>query len=69
MKFAFCLDKCTTVFEEDLSQLLQNLKHFVFLDIFGEINEQKLENYRLMVARRFPHAYFSIDVGRFRFWI
>ena len=69
MKFAFHLDEYTTVFEEDLSQLVQNLKHFVYLDIYGQINEQKLESYRLMVERRFPHAYFSIEITRFRFWI
>ena len=69
MKFAFRLDEYTTVFEEDLSQLVQNLKNFVYLDIFGKINEEKLANYRIMVARRFPDAYFSIERSRFRFWI
>lgn len=69
MKFPFRLDEYTTVFEEDLSQLVQNLKDFVYLDICGQINEQKLESYRLMVERHFPHAYFWIEKTRFRLWI
>ncbi|CAF4256923.1 unnamed protein product, partial [Rotaria sordida] len=42
------------IFEQDLSQLVEQLKQFVFLDIYGEIFQEKVEPYRLMIQSRFP---------------
>jgi hypothetical protein len=72
----FCTRKCTnniilfsaqyaTIFEQDLSQLIKNLKEFTFLEIFGEIPYEKVESYRLMAQALFPYS--QVDVGRSRF--
>ncbi|CAF3299899.1 unnamed protein product [Rotaria socialis] len=56
-------------FEQDLCELVEQLKQLVYLDIHGEINDEKLESYRLMVQKRFSDAHFSIEKSRFRLWI
>jgi hypothetical protein len=47
------------------------LKQFVYLDIHGQINPEKVEVSRLMVQKRFsnPNIYFSIEIARFHRWI
>ncbi|CAF4348904.1 unnamed protein product, partial [Rotaria magnacalcarata] len=46
----------TNVFEQDLSQLIERLKEFVFLDIHGKIDPEKLESYRTMAETCFPQS-------------
>ncbi|CAF4057748.1 unnamed protein product, partial [Rotaria sp. Silwood2] len=58
-----------TIFEQDLSQLVKNLKEFTFLDIFGEIHYEKVEPYRLMAESLFPHSRVDVEISRFRLWI
>jgi len=57
--------------EEDLCQLTEHLKQFVYLDIHEQINPEKVEVSRLMVQKRFPNpnSYFSIEIARFHRWI
>ncbi|CAF4593623.1 unnamed protein product, partial [Rotaria sp. Silwood2] len=57
------------VFEQDLCQLIERLKQFVFLDIHGEIIPEKLKPYRSMVQKCFPHSRINIELTRFRLWI
>ncbi|CAF1452137.1 unnamed protein product [Rotaria sordida] len=57
------------VFEQDLCQLVEKLKEFVFLDIHGEIDYKKVEAYRSMVQVRFPHSRIDIETSRFRLWL
>lgn len=57
------------VFEQDLNQLVERLKHFVFLDIHGKIDPGKLNPYRSMVQKCFPHSKIEIELTRFRFWL
>ncbi|CAF5080995.1 unnamed protein product, partial [Rotaria sp. Silwood1] len=57
------------VFEQDLCQLFQRLKQFVFLDIHGKIDLGKLAPYRSMVQKCFPHSRLDIELSRFRLWI
>lgn len=66
---SICLDRHGTIFEQDLVQLVEQLKQFVFLDIYAEIDDEKVECYHHMIQERFPNSYFSIDESRFRFWI
>ncbi|CAF3637520.1 unnamed protein product [Rotaria socialis] len=58
-----------TIFEEDLSQLVKNLKEFTFLDIFGKIYYKKVEPYRLMAQALFPHSRVDVEISRFRLWL
>ncbi|CAF2662863.1 unnamed protein product [Rotaria sp. Silwood2] len=77
----FCLSSCNygsndlvrivehvSIFENDLSQLIQQLKRFAFLDISGRIGRQKIEPYRSMVQKRFPNSQFDITIIRFPLW-
>ncbi|CAF1517480.1 unnamed protein product, partial [Rotaria sp. Silwood1] len=56
------------IFEYDLSQLIQQLKQFTFLDIYGQIDRQKIEPYRSMIQRRFPNSRVDIQIRRFCLW-
>ncbi|CAF4604129.1 unnamed protein product [Rotaria sp. Silwood2] len=58
-----------TIFEQDLSQLVKNLKEFTFLDIFGNIHYEKVEPYRLMAQALFPHSRVDVEISRFRLWL
>ncbi|CAF3182010.1 unnamed protein product [Rotaria sp. Silwood2] len=57
------------VFQQDLSELVEQLKELVLLDIYGEINREKIEPYRSMVQMRFPNSRVHIEIIRFRFWV
>ncbi|CAF4621403.1 unnamed protein product, partial [Rotaria sp. Silwood2] len=57
------------VFEQDLCQLIEKLKEFTFLDIYGEIHYEKVEAYRLMIQNCFPHSQNDVEVSRFRLWL
>ncbi|CAF3559599.1 unnamed protein product, partial [Rotaria sp. Silwood2] len=57
------------VFEQDLCQLIGQLKQFVFLDIRGETDPGKVKPYRSMVQRCFPHSKIDVELKRFRLWI
>ncbi|CAF4538884.1 unnamed protein product [Rotaria sp. Silwood2] len=57
------------VFEQDLCQLVEKLKEFTFLDIYGEIHYEKVEVYRSMVQVRFPHSRIDVEISRFRLWL
>lgn len=56
----------TNSFEEDLCQLVKQLVRFNFLDIHGHSCTSKIEFYRAMVKRQFPHSIFFVDQFRFR---
>ncbi|CAM4796645.1 unnamed protein product [Rotaria magnacalcarata] len=58
-----------SVFEQDLSQLVDQLKEFIFLDIRGVISCEKVESYRLMVQTRFPNSRIDVHRSRFRLWL
>ncbi|CAF4608452.1 unnamed protein product, partial [Rotaria sp. Silwood2] len=57
------------VFGQDLCQLIDKLKDFTLLDIYGEIHYNKVEPYRLMVQARFPHSRVDVEISRFRLWL
>ncbi|CAF3302310.1 unnamed protein product, partial [Rotaria sp. Silwood2] len=57
------------VFEQDLSQLFEQLKQLVYLDIHGDTSSEKIEPYRLMVQTRFPNSQIDIQISRFRLWM
>ena len=57
------------IFEQDLCQLIEKLKELTFLDIYGEINYEKVEPYRLMVQTRFPNSRIDVEISRFRLWL
>ncbi|CAF3350678.1 unnamed protein product [Rotaria sp. Silwood2] len=57
-----------SIFEYDLSQLIQQLKQFSFLDIYGQTDRQKIELYRSMVHKRFPNSRLNIQTTRFCLW-
>ncbi|CAF2694153.1 unnamed protein product [Rotaria sp. Silwood2] len=57
------------VFQDDLSQLIKQLKHFVFLDIYGLISFKRVKSYRLMVQTRFPNSRSDVQISRFRLWV
>ncbi|CAF3698203.1 unnamed protein product [Rotaria sp. Silwood1] len=69
LKTVESINKHVTLFENDLSQLVEQLKQFVYLNIYGHIIDEKVEPYRLMIQKRFPNTYFSIEKSRFRLWI
>ncbi|CAF0880525.1 unnamed protein product [Rotaria sordida] len=60
--------KHVTVFEENLCQLVEQLKQFVYLDIYGQTDQEKIEPYRSMVHKSFPNSRLIIDISRFRLW-
>ncbi|CAF1022929.1 unnamed protein product [Adineta steineri] len=48
---------------------IEQLKEFVYLDIYGRISNDKVEPYRLMVQKRFPNSRIYIQISRFSLWI
>jgi hypothetical protein len=64
-----CLEQHTAAFERDLCQLTEQLKQFVFLDIYGKIQDEKAQYYRTMVQRRFPNSRNDVTVTRIRLWL
>ncbi|CAF3830212.1 unnamed protein product [Rotaria sp. Silwood1] len=71
---AFCLPSChraqhVAVFQQDICQLVEKLKEFTFLDIYGEILYEKVESYRSMVQARFPNSRIDVGIARFRLWL
>ncbi|CAM4840050.1 unnamed protein product [Rotaria magnacalcarata] len=57
------------IFEQDLRQLITELKEFTFLDIYGDIHYEKVETYREMVQARFPHSRVDVEISRFCLWL
>jgi len=57
------------LFEENLCQLVGNLREFLFLDIYGQTHSEKIQPYRSMVERRFPNSRFHMETSKFRLWI
>ncbi len=56
------------VFEQDICQLVEELKDFVFLDIYGRIDYGKVTPYQSMIQRRFPNSRCDIETSRLRLW-
>ncbi|CAF3660703.1 unnamed protein product [Rotaria sp. Silwood1] len=67
--FPWTSNEHATIFEQDLSQLVEQLKQFVFLDIYGNISSKKVKPYRLMVQTRFSNSRFDVHISRFRLWM
>ncbi|CAF1480169.1 unnamed protein product [Adineta steineri] len=63
------IDEHVSVLEEDLNELVKQLKEFVFLEILGEIHVEKVEPYRAMVQRHFSYSRCNVEVSRFRLWL
>ncbi|CAF3068386.1 unnamed protein product [Rotaria sp. Silwood2] len=63
------INEHVAVFEQDLSQLFEQLKQLVYLDIHGDTSSEKIEPYRLMVQTRFPNSQIDIQISRFRLWM
>ncbi|CAF2334673.1 unnamed protein product [Rotaria sp. Silwood2] len=57
------------VFEQDLCQLITKLKEFTFLDIYGDIDYEKVQVYRAMVQARFSHSRVDVEISRFCLWL
>ena len=58
-----------TVFEQDLCQLVMNLKELIFLDIYGKICQEKAQAYQSMARARFSHSRTEVEIFRFRLWL
>ncbi|CAF1014432.1 unnamed protein product, partial [Rotaria sordida] len=58
-----------TLFEQDLCQLIEQMKKFTFLVIYGQIQPDKVESYRLMVQTRFPNTRSVVERTRFCLWL
>ena len=56
------------MFEQNLCELIGELKEFIYLDIYGQIDQEKIEPYRVMVITRFPNSRIFINKRRFRLW-
>lgn len=54
IEFSFLVQR-VAIFEQNLCQLVKELKEFTFLIIYGEIHNEKIEAYRSMVQVRFSH--------------
>ncbi|CAF4353711.1 unnamed protein product [Rotaria sp. Silwood2] len=63
------ISKHVAIFEQDLSQLVKHLKELVFLDIHGEIHQEKVEPYRSIIQTRFPNSRNNVELIRFRLWL
>ncbi|CAF1251594.1 unnamed protein product [Rotaria sordida] len=61
--------KHVNVFKKDLRRLTRKLKQFVFLDIHGRIDPEKIEPYRSMVKKCFRRSKVDVKLTRFRLWI
>ena len=66
--FVVALAQQTTIFEQDLCSLFEQMKELIYLDIYGEISQIKLQSYRLMVQTRFTNSRIDIQTSRFRLW-
>ena len=49
-------------------ELTHRLKKFIYLDINAQINQKKIEPYRMMVQTYFPNSRVFINRFRFRLW-
>ena len=58
-----------TIFEQDLSQLIESLKEFIFLDINGKIDYRKVKPYHLMVQTQFPDSRSIVEASKFSLWL
>ncbi|CAM4748523.1 unnamed protein product [Rotaria magnacalcarata] len=58
-----------TIFQQDLCQLIEQLKQFVFLNIYGLISCEKVEAYHSMIKTRFPNSRSHVDISRFSLWL
>ncbi len=67
--FILFLAQHVNVFKNDLCELIEKLKQFVFLDIHGQIDHKKVKPYRSMVKKCFPHSKMDVKSSRFRLWI
>ncbi|CAF4748963.1 unnamed protein product, partial [Rotaria magnacalcarata] len=63
------IKKHAIIFEEDLCELVEQMKDLIFLDIHGEIHEEKVEPYRSMVQALFLYNRSDIGMFRFRLWL
>jgi hypothetical protein len=68
-KIILFLVQHVTVFEQDLCQLVMNLKEFIFLDIYGGIPLEKVQAYRSMAQTRFSKSRIDVELSRFRLWL
>jgi hypothetical protein len=66
---SFSLARHVNVFEQDLCQLFEKLKQLVFLNIYGKIDDEKVEPYRSIVQKCFPNSITEVEMSRFRLWI
>jgi hypothetical protein len=57
------------VFQQDLCQLVENLKELTFLNICGAVHNEKLKSYQSMVQARFPHSRSHVEISRVRLWL
>ena len=57
------------IFKQDLCQLIEQMKEFVFLDIHGKIHREKVKPYHAMVICRFPNSRSNVETTRFRLWL
>ncbi len=63
------LGEHVNIFERDLGEFVEQMKELVFLDIHGEIHVEKVQPYRSMVQRSFPHSRNNVEISRFRLWL
>jgi hypothetical protein len=57
------------IFKQDLCQLVEKMKEFLFLDIHGEIHKEKVKPYLAMVITCFPNSLCNVETTRFRLWL
>ena len=58
-----------SLLEQDIRQLVTHLKQLVFLDIHGNVWEEKMEVYRDMLHTRFPNNRHTVNLFRLRIWL
>ncbi len=58
-----------SIFEHDLCQLVEELKDFTVLEMYGEIPYEKVEPYLVMVQTHFPRSHTCVELSRFRLWL
>ncbi|CAF3948420.1 unnamed protein product [Rotaria sp. Silwood2] len=59
----------TKIFKQDLCQLVEQMKEFVFLNICGKIHKEKIKPYHAMVIGRLPNSRSNVETTRFRLWL
>jgi hypothetical protein len=67
--FVCSLEKHVNILEQDLSQLVEQMKELIFLDIRGKIHEKKVEPYHSMIRTRFPNSRSIVEVFRLCLWL